>query len=68
MVLAMTSSVPRWEKSSLGLLPEEVIRMARNELREEDSLKEQALQQFADWVKKNHDLQNVRTGTLCCVD
>lgn len=42
-------------------LPEDVAERARIELREEETCKEQAVQQFKEWVVKNHDLQNVST-------
>lgn len=35
---------------------------AKTELREDRNTREQALQQFRDWIAKNEDLENCRTG------
>lgn len=40
---------------------EKVQKIAKKELRENESAREQSLEQFRDWIKKNHDISNVRT-------
>lgn len=49
------------EKSSTKLsLSESVLRQAKEELREDKSTREQALEQMRSWLQKNQDLENVR--------
>lgn len=43
-------------------LEERVLEAARSELREDESSRDQALQQLRDWLRKNPDVRNVRTG------
>ena len=72
----MPSSVPQPEASAgavavaaaaaavsadLGL-SERAMAAAKAELREDRNTREQALQQFRDWIAKNQDLENCRTG------
>lgn len=40
---------------------EKVLKIAKKELRENESAREQSLEQLRDWLKKNHDVRNVRT-------
>lgn len=40
---------------------EKVQKIAKKELRENESAREQSLEQFRDWIKKNQDIANVRT-------
>lgn len=42
-------------------LSDHVQRIARKELREDQATREQSLIQLKDWLKKNQDVQNVRT-------
>lgn len=42
-------------------ISESVLKIARKELREDKSAREQSLEQFKDWIRKNEDVQNVRT-------
>jgi hypothetical protein len=42
-------------------LTDYAIKVAKKELREDKSTREQALQQMRDWLKKNYDVENVRT-------
>lgn len=42
-------------------MSESVQKIARKELREDRSAREQCVQQFRDWLHKNEDVQNVRT-------
>lgn len=37
------------------------LKVAKKELREDKTTREQALEQMRDWLKKNYDLENVRT-------
>lgn len=50
------------EKAALSGLPDEVAQVATRELRENKSAREQALQQFRDWINKNQDICRCRTG------
>lgn len=49
---------PLKEKTSIS---ESVWKIAKNELREDQKTREQALSQMRDWLKKNYDVENVRT-------
>lgn len=40
---------------------ERVQKIAKKELRENESAREQSLEQFRDWIKKNQDIASVRT-------
>lgn len=40
---------------------ESVLKVAKKELREDSSTRVQALEQMRDWLKKNFDVENVRT-------
>lgn len=42
-------------------LSDSVMKVAKCELREDKSTREQALEQMRDWLKKNCDVENVRT-------
>lgn len=42
-------------------ISESVLTVAKNELREDNKTREQALEQMRDWLKKNYDVENVRT-------
>jgi hypothetical protein len=42
-------------------LTEHVLKIAKKELREDKTTREQSLQQMRDWLKKNGDVENVRT-------
>jgi CRAL/TRIO, N-terminal domain len=37
------------------------LKVAKKELREDKTTREQALEQMRDWLKKNYDVENVRT-------
>ncbi|XP_037930753.1 alpha-tocopherol transfer protein-like [Teleopsis dalmanni] len=41
-------------------IPENVQKTAKRELREDKSTREQSLEQFRNWIRKNKDLHNVR--------
>ena len=41
-----------------------VMKVARKELREDKYSREQSLQQLRDWLKKNRDVESVRTDDL----
>lgn len=43
-------------------LSDKALAVAKTELREDKSTREQALEQFRDWIAKNEDLENCRTG------
>lgn len=45
-------------KSSLS---DSVLRLAKDELREDKATREQALEQMRNWLKKNQDLESVRS-------
>lgn len=45
-------------------LRESVQGVARKELREDEAARVQALSQLQDWISKNRDLHNCRTGRL----
>lgn len=50
------------EKSAAKVnLSESLLQLAKNELREDKSTREQALEQMRNWMKKNQDLDNVRS-------
>jgi hypothetical protein len=51
------------EKAAMIGLKEEVARVADQELRENKSTREQMLQQFREWIRKNQDICNCRTGS-----
>ncbi|CAH1389628.1 unnamed protein product [Nezara viridula] len=59
MVLQVNSGLGRFEKIECTLT-KEVEKLAKKELREDETIKEQTLAQFRDWIRKNHDLQNIR--------
>lgn len=42
-------------------ISESVLKVAKKELREDKTTREQALEQIRDWLKKNYDVANVRT-------
>jgi hypothetical protein len=50
------------EKAPLVGLRDEVALVATQELRESKTAREQTLQQFRDWINKNRDICNCRTG------
>jgi hypothetical protein len=52
------------EKTAIIGLRDEVARVADEELRENKSTREQALQQFREWISKNRDICNCITGKL----
>jgi hypothetical protein len=51
------------DKAAMAGLTEEVARVAGRELRESKSTREQMLQQFREWIRKNTDICNCRTGS-----
>lgn len=51
----------KFDRSYVCPLADYVLGVARNELREDESSRDQALQQLRDWLKKNPDVRNVRT-------
>lgn len=69
----MTTSVlikQSWRNGKIGSkdesekeleLSENVLKIARKELREDKSAREQGLMQLRNWIKKNEDIENVRT-------
>lgn len=57
-----------WSKSKDGdeaamkvKVSDSVMKVAKKELREDKTTREQALEQVRDWLKKNYDVENVRT-------
>lgn len=46
------------------VVSEKVQKIAKKELRENESAREQSLDQLKDWIKKNRDIENVRTDDL----
>lgn len=57
-----------WIKSKDGELKKEkvkisesLLKVAKQELREDKATREQALEQMRDWLRKNKDVENVRT-------
>lgn len=42
-------------------ISDSVLKVAKKELREDKTTREQALDQMRDWLKKNYDVENVRT-------
>lgn len=44
-------------------LPESVKRIAKEELREDDSIREQSLEQMREWIAKHPNIKRCRTGT-----
>lgn len=44
-------------------LPDKVKKIAEEELRESDSVREQSLQQMRDWIQKHQYIKRCRTGT-----
>jgi hypothetical protein len=55
------------DKPAFVGLRDEVAQVATRELRESKSGREQALQQFREWIIKNRDICNCRTGN-CSTD
>jgi hypothetical protein len=51
------------DKAAMAGLKEEVARVAGRELRENKSTREQMLLQFREWIRKNPDICNCRTGS-----
>lgn len=51
----------KFAKPDKSGLTDHVLKIAKKELREDKSIREQALQQMRDWLKKNCDVENVRT-------
>jgi len=51
------------DKAAMIGLKEEVARVADRELRENKSTREQMLEQFREWILKNPDISNCRTGS-----
>jgi hypothetical protein len=51
------------DKAAMTALQEEVARVADRELRENKSTREQMLEQFREWIRKNRDICNSRTGS-----
>jgi hypothetical protein len=51
------------EKAAMTGLKEEVARVADLELRENKSTRQQMLEQFREWIRKNQDICNCRTGS-----
>lgn len=49
------------EETAAGL-SERALAVAKTELREDRLTREQALQHFREWIVKNQDLENCRTG------
>ncbi|XP_015190939.1 PREDICTED: clavesin-1-like [Polistes dominula] len=45
-------------------LSEETKKIAKDELREDDTIREQLLEQFRDWIKKNPLIKHCRTDSL----
>lgn len=48
------------EEEDLGM-DELILKIARKELREDKSAREQCMQQLREWLKKSDDVENVRT-------
>lgn len=44
------------------MLAQKYIEKARDELREDDTRKEQALQHFREWIAKHPFIKNIRQG------
>lgn len=42
-------------------MSEQVLKVAKKELREDKTIREQSLQQMREWLKKNYDVENIRT-------
>ena len=63
MVLQANSGICRFENTD-SKLTEDVLKVAKKELREDEQIKEQTLTQFREWIRQNKDLKNVRTGKL----
>lgn len=42
-------------------ISEKVLKIAKKELRENESAREQSLDQLREWLKKNGDIRNIRT-------
>jgi hypothetical protein len=53
--------LPRQEDWGVEL-NEETRRIARQQLREDEAAKQQALQQLRDWIRKSQDIQDCRLG------
>lgn len=43
------------------VVSDSVLKVAKKELREDKATREQSLEQMREWLKKNYDLENVRT-------
>lgn len=43
-------------------LPEDVKKMALEELREDDNIREQSLEQMREWINKHPNIKRCRTG------
>lgn len=43
-------------------LPDEVKKLAQQELREDDSIREQSLEQMREWINKHPYIKRCRTG------
>jgi hypothetical protein len=51
------------DKTAMASLKEEVALVADRELRENKSTREKMLEQFREWIRKNPDICNCRTGS-----
>lgn len=45
-------------------LSDEVKKIAKDELREDESSRKQSLKQMRDWISKNKDVENIRTDDV----
>lgn len=52
------------EEDLMSHTPGKHMAVAARELRETPSTREQALKIMREWIQKNHDIRNVRQGTL----
>jgi hypothetical protein len=43
-------------------ISDKLAKVAKNELREDERTRQQCLQQFRDWIKKNQDIENCFMG------
>lgn len=48
-------------KHNASGLTDSVLKVAKKELREDETTREQALEQMREWLKKNTDVENIRT-------
>lgn len=53
-----------WTSTESRSLPKDIVKLACDELREDENSRTQSLLAFRQWISKNSDVQNVNTGMI----